>query len=214
MSAIADEIRAAVPMDVRRVAVLLGLKVDRGARADRARILCPFHPEKRPSCSIRIDRGECLVYCFACRTGGDVFTIVAATRALDARRDFPRVLEAAAEIFDVRIEPRSGRRTTGRRSVPRPTDDPEIVAAVMLEDLGTRWTSGRDITAADDVAWRELSSDDRLAAHDLLLDHDAAHAAERAEARHKEDLRRAAQIMLDRLSALELERLEKAWRAA
>jgi DNA primase len=64
-------------------------------------ILCPWHAERTPSCSVRLGGdGTIAVHCFACGRGGDVFHLVAAVYRLDLRRDFPEVLRLAAALAD------------------------------------------------------------------------------------------------------------------
>jgi DNA primase len=60
--------------------------------------LCPFHEERTPS--FGIDPVEKLYHCFGCGAGGDVFTFVMETEALD----FGRALEVLAERAGVELE--------------------------------------------------------------------------------------------------------------
>src|SRR5262245_24961753 len=61
--------------------------------AERARnqrggvtILCPWHAEKTPSCSVRVGKqGTIMVRCHACGASGDALSLVAVARGLDVR---------------------------------------------------------------------------------------------------------------------------------
>jgi len=101
---------------------------------DRARrsgggvmIRCPWHDERSPSCSVRVGRdGGIAVHCFGCGHGGDALTLVAAARALDARRDFRRVLAEAADIAHVTLD-------APTRAAPSPK--------VNADELEALWTA-------------------------------------------------------------------------
>ncbi|MGB7859677.1 MAG: DNA primase [Acidimicrobiia bacterium] len=56
-------------------------KVRKSGRSYMA--VCPFHEEKTPSMSV--DRGRGLYHCFGCGKGGDVFSFVQETQAVDFR---------------------------------------------------------------------------------------------------------------------------------
>lgn len=99
--------------DPRALCLRLGL-------ADRARrqrsgliILCPWHPEKTPSCSVRlVNDGTIAVRCHACGASGDALSLVAAARGLDVKRDFPTVLAEAASVAGLHVaasDARAGR---------------------------------------------------------------------------------------------------------
>ena len=60
---------------------------------------CPAHDESNPSCSVTIGPDGTLRWrCFGCSAGGNALHLVAVVHGLDIKRDFPRVLRAAAEI--------------------------------------------------------------------------------------------------------------------
>lgn len=77
------------------------LGVDRGGRrqASGLTILCPFHEEQTPSCSVTLGSdGTVRIHCFGCQASGDALTLVAAARGLDLSTQFARVLEEAASL--------------------------------------------------------------------------------------------------------------------
>jgi DNA primase len=109
-------------VDVRAVCIALGL----APRKEGAgfKISCLWHEEKTPSCHVRIGPdGTIQVWCHACSTGGDVYSLIAATRGLSPKRDFPEVLREAAtiagrlDLFDA-IEGRTRRPATPRARKP------------------------------------------------------------------------------------------------
>ncbi|MBU2259946.1 DNA primase, partial [Patescibacteria group bacterium] len=60
--------------------------------------LCPFHNDTRPSLQISPDKG--IAYCFACQTGGDVFSFYQSIEGVD----FRQALLDLAERTGVTIE--------------------------------------------------------------------------------------------------------------
>ncbi len=83
---------------------LLGL-TRRSRRQPRGvMVLCPFHKERTPSCSVRVGKdGTLQVKCHGCQNGGDVFSLIAAVHRLELRREFGRVLEVAACLAGVTL---------------------------------------------------------------------------------------------------------------
>lgn len=62
-------------------------------------LICPFHPDRKPSLSLRRSiTGTAVWKCFGCGLCGDVFGLVARLRQLDTRTQFPRVLAIANEL--------------------------------------------------------------------------------------------------------------------
>ena len=94
-------IRAALD-DARGLAEALGLLDGRRGRDWQSQpggvlVLCPWHDERSPSCSITLGSdGTVRVRCFGCNATGDGLSLVAVRHGLDLRREFCRVLEAAA----------------------------------------------------------------------------------------------------------------------
>jgi hypothetical protein len=60
-------------------------------------IVCPFHADTAPSCSVWLDdKGLFAFYCHGCTKGGDVFAFIASLNGLDTRDQFKEVLIEAA----------------------------------------------------------------------------------------------------------------------
>jgi hypothetical protein len=153
------------------VAHALGLEVARGSTAQRCRVLCPWHSERHPSCAIATKDGRIVAHCFSCGEGGDLLAIVAATHALNPRRDFQRVAELAADLVGVRIARDGARATPARRR------DPAVDLALAIDDAAECWLSHRKEwpseaieqakPAAIILAIRDLVEADRLDAAEL-----------------------------------------------
>jgi hypothetical protein len=141
-----DDIRVALS-DPRRLCELLGLTEGMQRQASGLIVRCPAHAEKRASCSVQERDGVVLANCHACGFGGDVFDLVAAVHRLDAKRDFPRVLELAADLAGVSL----GRSSLPPRPVLRPVPAPEP----SPEDRTAAWDALADI---DEDCWEYLRS--------------------------------------------------------
>lgn len=87
------EIKARLPIEdlVRQYCQLK--KAGRGYRA-----LCPFHQDKNPSLIVSPDKG--IAYCFACQSGGDIFSFYQKIEGVD----FPQALRDLAERAGVVME--------------------------------------------------------------------------------------------------------------
>lgn len=86
------------------VRVVHALGIEKGARRQPTglTVLCPWHSDRTPSCSVtRGADGTLRAHCFSCGESGDVLGLIAAVRGLDPRREFRRVLEAAADLAGV-----------------------------------------------------------------------------------------------------------------
>ena len=94
----AQAVKAALT-DPERVLGLLGLLDGAKRQALGYMILCLWHSERTPSCSVKLaSYGIIAVYCHGCGQRGDVLTLIAAARGLDIRRDFGRVVELGADL--------------------------------------------------------------------------------------------------------------------
>ncbi len=116
-----DAVRQAPALrDPHSVARLLRLEVARGtSRSARVvRVLCPWHSESSPSCNLEQKGGYLVAHCQACKGGGDVLSLLAAVEGLDAKAQFPAVLERAAELAGVELQPRSGPRLVRKPRMP------------------------------------------------------------------------------------------------
>lgn len=143
------EIHEACP-PLPELAKRLGLAMAKRPRlAAHVVVLCPWHRERTPSCSIVRRGGRVLAHCHGCQAGGDLLEIVAAVRGLDTRRDFRRVLQLAAELVGVawQAEP--------RRRQPRRRPEPAAMVADALERLAEQVILGRpDTGRAERELWR------------------------------------------------------------
>jgi DNA primase len=82
--------------DARALAGALGLRIARGATPRQAMVLCPWHGERSPSCSVWLAKdGTIAVKCHACGATGTALDLIAQVQGLD---DFRATLRAAAEI--------------------------------------------------------------------------------------------------------------------
>lgn len=79
------------------------LRLDKGAQrqAGGLIVICPWHQERTPSCSVQSKNGRVVAHCHACQGSGDAFGLVAAVHGLDARTQFGAVLELAARLAGV-----------------------------------------------------------------------------------------------------------------
>jgi DNA primase len=91
-----DEIKARLPIE-QLVAQYCQLK--RKGRSFVA--LCPFHNDSKPSLLVSPDKG--IAYCFACQSGGDIFSFVQKIENVD----FPEALKILAEKAGV-VLPKAG----------------------------------------------------------------------------------------------------------
>ncbi len=87
--------------DPKTVLPQLGFK----ARHDGSgwKILCPWHDERTPSCSVQVRDGVLLAKCHGCGKGGDVISLVAAVERLTLPRDFREALQFAANIAGIAL---------------------------------------------------------------------------------------------------------------
>ena len=146
-----DDVRSTLS-DPLRVCEALGLTEGAKREASGLLVRCPAHGEKNPSCSVtRGPDGTIRVRCFACDFSGDLFTLVAAVRSLDPRRDFPAVLTYAAELAGIAPDEarpaRTSDRGTGRATATPPAPPPPP------DDLGPLWES---LPGLDPDAWDYL----------------------------------------------------------
>ncbi len=171
-----DAVHAAAPSPL-QLARLLGLRVAPGARPDRCRTSCPFHDEKRPSFDLARRNGRLVGICRSCGEGGDIFAIVGAVRGLDARRDFRRVAEAAAELVGVRLDAQPW---PARSARPKRRRDPAAELREAIEFASDRWVRGREVRP--DPVIENATADEILDALADLMNADISRRRERREA--------------------------------
>lgn len=110
----ADRIKAALD-DARGLCDALGLLDGRRGRdwhpqAGGAIVLCPWHDERSPSCSVsRGANGTVRVKCFGCGATGDALSLVAVRHNRDLAHDFVEVLDIAAALAGVALPERIDR---------------------------------------------------------------------------------------------------------
>lgn len=140
MSNDAERINAALT-DARRLCEDLRLLDGRFGRdwmkqAKGVKVLCPWHDEKSPSCSVTCGPdGTIRVMCFGCKVTGNVFDLVATVHKLDKRGDFREVLTLAATYAGVEGPSDAPSTEPYARPVicrPPPAEEPDdgIMAAV------------------------------------------------------------------------------------
>lgn len=153
--------RLADPVELaRRLDLLRGARVVR----DSVRIICPWHGEKNPSCSV--SRGPdqtARVRCFSCGATGDALSLVAVCRGLDPRLDFGAVLRAAAEIAGVDLEDDSRVMSRPRPRTPRMWTPERFEARIKAEidAAADAWLRGRPVRYSPQVR-RALEARDWL----------------------------------------------------
>jgi len=94
-----DEIRARLPIE-QLVAQYCQLK----KKGRNFVCLCPFHNDSHPSFLVSPDKG--IGYCFACQSGGDIFSFIQKIENVD----FPEALKILAEKAGVELPKESTRR--------------------------------------------------------------------------------------------------------
>ena len=130
--------------DPERVLGLLGLLDGAKRQAHGFLVLCPWHSERTPSCSVKLaSDGTIAAHCFGCGVGGDVLSLVAAARGLDTRRDFARVVELAADLAGGSWD---GYRPPVRRAGPVPRLPPPV------KSVGALWSASKPVTDDPDLA--------------------------------------------------------------
>lgn len=115
-----DEIRARLPIE-QLVAQYCQLK-----RKGRNFVsLCPFHQDKNPSFLVSPDKG--IAYCFACQSGGDIFSFFQKIEGVD----FPEAVRQLAEKAGVKIEDRKQRGPTVTKDAKERLKDALISASAF-----------------------------------------------------------------------------------
>jgi DNA primase len=115
--------------DPMRVARALGLEPKR--QGSSALVLCPWHAERSPSCSLSPGADSTLrVRCFSCGATGDVLSLVAAVRGLSVDRDFREVVTIAGELARVPVVDDPAERPSRAAPVPDRLDDAPFAALV------------------------------------------------------------------------------------
>jgi DNA primase len=139
-------------------------------------ILCPWHDERSPSCSVQFKDGALLAHCFGCHRKGDVFSLVAVVHDLDPNRDFRRVLEIAADLANVRIVAPVRTPAPSKEKPPALANDifdriARLMLAVPLPGDAERYLASRGILECSrgSVAALPSSRDERTALRDQII---------------------------------------------
>jgi len=129
--------------DARALAAALGLQVARGATPRQTIVLCPWHAERSPSCSVyRAKDGTLAAHCHGCGESGDALSLIAQVRGLD---DFRATLRAAAEIANApSLAPQEAK--------PEPHHEPATVSEEDYHAIASYLLDGCELRLAPEVA--------------------------------------------------------------
>jgi DNA primase len=164
----AAELRRALD-DPERLCTGLGLAENARRQRSGLLVLCPWHKERGPSCSVRRGPdGTVQVKCFGCGHTGDALSLIAAVLGLDITRNFGAVLTEASRIADLPLGQRAPQPRLGPAALSPLPDATFADLAALLLQLGrlddgslvadvTRYLAGRrllDLARAD--GWAAL----------------------------------------------------------
>ena len=118
--------------------------------------LCPFHKEKTGSFTVDADSG--LYYCFGCKEGGSVFTLLQKLEGLSFREALDRLAREAG----VDLSLYAGSDEPSRSEQPRLREINELAASFYQKclekgrggDVARDYLAGRQIDAESIEAWR------------------------------------------------------------
>lgn len=117
------------------------------------KILCPWHTESHPDCSVTLgSSGTIRVHCFGCPGGGSALDLIAAVRGIamtpdDVKQRFAAVAEAARDLLGQAAAPQRAPVPPGARKGP------------PLAEVKELWGICRSVTAAaDEIAARGLDA--------------------------------------------------------
>jgi len=88
-----SEIKVRLPIEE-----LVGQYCQLTKKGRNLKALCPFHNDKNPSLLVSPDKG--IAYCFACQTGGDIFSFYQAIEGVE----FPQALKDLAEKTGIELK--------------------------------------------------------------------------------------------------------------
>lgn len=124
--------------DPEAIAAALGLAAQRNGGS--VFVLCAWHAERTPSCSLRNYDDQLRVHCFGCGFKGSALDLIAAVHGLTLHgRDFARVVDLAEAIAGTSQLPSPPKWPTWRTPPPSPAS---------VEAL---WNDCTDVTANPDV---------------------------------------------------------------
>jgi DNA primase len=99
----------------------------RGSGVQRS-VLCPFHPDKKPSCRVELDKK--IFHCFACKTSGNILEFVAKLEDSDLRAAAIKIagicaIATAASRGRAAASPRSAEHRRKGAGAPKPPPKPK-----------------------------------------------------------------------------------------
>jgi DNA primase len=110
--------------------------------------LCPFHKDSRPSLLVSPDKG--IAYCFACQTGGDIFSFYQSIEGVD----FRQALRDLGERTGVKIEEKkAGDQVIKKGEKERVRECLETAASFFMHQLkdtkqALQYLTDRNVTSA------------------------------------------------------------------
>ena len=135
---------------------------------------CPWGAHSRPKLEVSERDGVGVAMCRACDRGGTVFDVAAGVLGLDARKDFPAVVQAVADAvgYVLRDEVAEMPRKSHRKRVAG-FSRPFGVAATPAQDTPTEkplaYLPPDEEAAALDAVRRAAGDSERMAEHAALL---------------------------------------------
>ncbi len=164
---IADEVRRALePQSLVRA---LGLDGRSKHQAHGILILCPWHEERNPDCSVTAGRnGGVRVRCHACNESSDGLGLIAKVHSLGMRgRQFVDVLRVAAgianlqHVLDELDTPQAGKRPVGAPVARPPIESLPPVSYPPIDEVRQLWeTAGPVLGDSEVCAWLDSRSID------------------------------------------------------
>lgn len=136
--------------------VIAGYNLKLPGTGSQRSLLCPFHPERRPSCKVDLDRG--LFHCFGCEASGNVIEFVA--RMEGQPDDLRAACVKIAELCGIATAPP---RAAGTKRMSRSSRQRRIAGA-WLEPEHSPEPLGRKKIACTDASRRFSPANDADAA--------------------------------------------------
>lgn len=161
MADVAFELRRRLADPVRLVEAL-GLTERAQRQARGLHILCPWHAERSPSCSVlEGEDGTVRVHCFGCDKSGNALHLIAARWGWNMMGDFPRVLEEAARMAGVRLEDlrrefESGPKVAPARPAAPPAGHFQATERIPRAELKALWDASGSVNATGDCTPEDL----------------------------------------------------------
>src|SRR4051794_14296808 len=141
--------------DFRAILAHYGLKPI--GKGEQVKVLCPFHPDEEPSCSVNL--GKRIYHCFACQAAGNVLEFV---HQMENRNGEAVTLRRAgivlAEVSGIELPGGNGaQRPKEARTAPRRAEatqtPPTTPAARPERPASAKGNRGRQGAGAEQAAW-------------------------------------------------------------